>query len=209
VVIERPNSSAIRDPALLINNIDTLRPRRVGVIRDVVHIVHAEGHWKMKTLDEIVGDGHALLGGVRLRVTNILIHVRLHLPFIERMRFADVHGEKIGAILVVVIQSDEVAYLAAKRRSGVAAEYENQRALADAIAQMKRGVAVERQQSDVWSGVADVQIAVAPLRQRIAQKSINVARPAHHVAERSVDTGQNNDQHNRRPFPPTHEFTRL
>jgi hypothetical protein len=82
---------------------------------------------------------------VRLRVANILIHVRLHLPFIEWMRFADVHGEKIGAILIVVIQSDEVAYLAAKWRSGVAAENENQRALADAVAQMKSRMAVEGQ----------------------------------------------------------------
>jgi hypothetical protein len=134
MVIERSDSAAISDLPLLINNVDALRPRRIGVVRDVMHIVDAEGDWKMETLDEIVGDGNALLGGVRLCVTNILIHVRLHLPFIERMRFADVHRKKIRAILVVVIQSDEVAYLAAKWRSRVAAEHQNQRALADAIA---------------------------------------------------------------------------
>jgi hypothetical protein len=156
MVIEWADSTAINNFTLLINNIDALRPRRIGVIRDVMHVVHAEGNWKMETLDEIVGDGDALLGGVRLRVADILIDVRFHLPFIERMRFADVHGKKIRAILIVVVQSDEVAYLAAKWRSGVAAEHQNQRALADAIAQMKSRVAVERQQPHVRRGIADV-----------------------------------------------------
>jgi hypothetical protein len=32
-----------------------------------------------------------------------LIHVGFHLPFIERMSFADIDGEKVGAVLVIVI----------------------------------------------------------------------------------------------------------
>jgi hypothetical protein len=38
------------------------------------------------------------------------------------MRFADVDGEKIGAVFVIVVDFDEVNYLAAEGRSGVAAE---------------------------------------------------------------------------------------
>ena len=154
MVIERANASAVRDLALLINNIDTLRPRRIGVIRDVVHIVHAEGKRKMETLDEIVGDRHPLLGRVRLGVAHALIHVRLHLPFVQRMRFANINRQKIRAIFVIVVEIDEVAYLAAKRRSGIAAENQHQRPLAHTIAQMKSSLPVKRQQTHIRCGVA-------------------------------------------------------
>jgi hypothetical protein len=69
-----------------------------------------------------------------LRVTHALIHVRFHLPFIQRMRFANINRQKIRAIFVIVVEIHEVAYLAAKRRSGVAAEDQHQRPLANAIA---------------------------------------------------------------------------
>jgi hypothetical protein len=145
MVIERPNPTAISDLALFIDDVNALRPRGIGVIGDIVHIIHAEGNWEVKALDEIVGNGHALLRAMRLRVADILIHIRFHLPLVERMRFANIYGEEIRAILVIGIQVDEVAYLAAKRRSRVAAEHQNQRALANAVAQMKSRMPVERQ----------------------------------------------------------------
>ena len=155
MVIERPDSSAIHDLPLLVDDVNPLRPRRIGVIGDVVHIVYREGHREMESLDEIVGDSHALLGGMRLRVAHALIHIRFHLPLIQRVRFTNVNREKIRAILVIVVEIDEVAYLAPKRRSGIAAEYQHQRALADAIAQMKSGLPIQRQQAHIRRGVAD------------------------------------------------------
>jgi hypothetical protein len=143
MIVERPDSAAIRDLSLLINNVDALGPRRIRVIRDVVHIIHAERNREMKTLDEVVRNCHALLRSMRLRVADILILVGLHLPFVERMRFANINGQEIRAILVLVVQSDEVTYLAAKRRSCVAAKHQDQRPPANAIAQMKRRVAIE------------------------------------------------------------------
>ena len=89
-----------------------------------------------------------------LRVAHALIHVRLHLPFIQRVRFANINRQKIRAILVIVVEIDEVAYLAAKRRSGIAAEDQHQRALAHAIAQMKSSLPVKRQQTHIRCGVA-------------------------------------------------------
>jgi hypothetical protein len=209
MIVEWPDSAAIRDLPLLINNVDALGPRRIRVIRNVVHVIHAERNGEVETLDEVVRNCHALLCSMRLRVADILILVGLHLPFVERMRFANVNGQEIRAILVVVIQSDEVTYLAAKRRSCVAAKHQNQRPLANAIAQVKRGVAIKRQQSNIRCGVTDVQTAVAPLRQRVAQKPVHVARAAHHVAERSVGAREHGDQDNPSPLPPAQEFTFL
>jgi hypothetical protein len=80
------------------------------------------------------------------------------------MRFANVNGQKISASFVIVVEIYEVAYLAAEGRSGVAAEDQNERALADAIAEMEFGLSIEAHQRDVRSAVADVEIAAMPLR---------------------------------------------
>src|SRR5271156_1608077 len=118
------------------------------------------------------------------------------------MGFADVHGQKIGAVLVIVVEFCEVAYLAAKRRSGVAAEDEDQRALAEAIAESESRLAIERNQLDIGRLVADAQVSLMPTRQRVAEKSIDVARPADEITERTKARRQDENQRNRRPFPP-------
>lgn len=118
----------------------------------------------MEARDEIVGDGDALRKRSRLHVANILVDVRLHLPFILRMRFANVHSQEIGAIFILVINLDEISNLAAERRSSVAAENHDERAFADALVQIKRGASVERKYTRVRSLVTHMQIALVPLR---------------------------------------------
>jgi hypothetical protein len=44
------------------------------------------------------------------------------LPFVGRMRFAHVNGQKIGVILIVIEDLHDVADLATERRSSEAAE---------------------------------------------------------------------------------------
>jgi hypothetical protein len=111
------------------------------------------------------------------------------------MGFADVNGQKIRASLVIVVEIYEVAYLAAKGRSGVAAENQNERALADAIAETELRLAIEVHQRDIRSAVADVQVAAMPLRQRVAQKAVHVARAAHEMAEHAVNKDENYSQY--------------
>lgn len=143
MVIEWTDPAPVHDLSLLINNVDALRPRRIGMVGDVMHIIDAKRNREVETLNEIISDGYALFGGVRLRVTHTLIHVRLHLPFIKRMRFANVDGQEIRPILVIIVKSDEVTYLAPERWSGIAAKHQNQRPLADAITQVKSSMTVE------------------------------------------------------------------
>jgi hypothetical protein len=59
------------------------------------------------------------------------------------MGFADVDGQEISVIFVVVVDGSDVANLAAEGRSGEAAEDEHQRFLAGAFADVKMFVAVE------------------------------------------------------------------
>jgi 2-polyprenyl-6-methoxyphenol hydroxylase-like FAD-dependent oxidoreductase len=103
------------------------------------------------------------------------------------MRFADVNGQKIRASFVIVIKIYEVAYLAAERWSGVTAKNQDERALADAIAEMELSLAIEAHQRDVRSAIADVEVAAMPLRQRVAQEAVHISRTAHEMAKHAVN----------------------
>lgn len=135
--MERPHPSAIRDVACSIDDVQPLWPRRVSAVRRIAHVIDAKRQRKFVARGEILGDGHALFQRLRLRVANVIFHVGLHLPFVGGMRFADVHGEKIRFVFVIVVNLNDVAHLAAEGRSGEAAKHQDQRACADAFPNMK------------------------------------------------------------------------
>jgi hypothetical protein len=83
------------------------------------------------------------------------------------MGFADVDGEEVGAVFVIVVKIGEVAYLAAEWRSGVAAENEDERSATDAVAQLECGITVEADQRRIRGAIANVQIALAPMGERV------------------------------------------
>jgi len=76
----------------------------------------------VEALSEVVGNRDSLSERFRLRIADAFVQVFLHLPLVERVRLPNVHGQEVGAILVIIIELDEVNYLAAEWRSGVAAE---------------------------------------------------------------------------------------
>ena len=104
--------------------------------------------------DEIVGDGQAVGKIARLRVADIIFHIRFHLPFVGGMRFAHVDSKKIGMVFVVFEDLHDVANLATERWSSKAAENENQRFSAGPFANVKSFTAAERKKLGVGSAVA-------------------------------------------------------
>ena len=152
-VVERPHPSAIHDVPGFIDDVQPLGPGGVGGLGGVAHVINAEGQRKLVARGEILGDGYALPESFRLHVANVIFHVGLHLPFVGGMRLADVNGEKIRVVLVVVVDLNDVAYLAAKRRSSEAAKHQYQRTRADAFANVKMIDAVKRQEANV-GGIA-------------------------------------------------------
>ncbi len=203
MIIKRTQPAAVSDFSGLVDDVNAFRPTSVGEVCRFVHVVHADGQRKMEALDEIVGDGNALRQSLRLRIANVFIHIAFHLPFVLRMRFANINGQEIRLGFVIVIKIDEITYLAAKRRSGITAEDQNKRALADAVAQMELGLSVEAHQRDIRRTIADVEIAAMPLRQGVAQEAVHVTRPAHEMAEHGEAEGENGEQCERCPLPLT------
>ena len=111
-----------------VDDVNALRPRGVGVVGSVAHVIDPEGQRKLESFGEIIRDGHALFQRFWLHITDVIRHVGFHLPFVGGMRFAHVNGQEIGVIFVVVINLNDVANLAAERWSGETAEHQNQRA---------------------------------------------------------------------------------
>ena len=122
VIFERAIAAAISDLAIFIDDVEAFRPCRVRVVGSVIHVIDAERNGILVTFRKIVGDGQAVREIARLRVANIVFDVGFHLPFVGGMRFANVHGQKIGVILVIIEDVNDVADLATKRRSSEAAE---------------------------------------------------------------------------------------
>jgi hypothetical protein len=96
------------------------------------------------------------------------------------MRFAHVDGQKIGVIFVVVENLDDVADLATKRRSSIAAENNHQRAATDALVYVELICTVESEQWSIGSGVAGLEFAAVHIRQGIAEHEEGVLGAARH-----------------------------
>jgi len=122
VIFERAIAAAISDLAIFINDVEAFRPRGIGIVGGVIHVIDAEGNGILVTFRKIVGDGQAVREIARLRVANIVFDVGFHLPLVGGMGFANVYRQKISVILVIIENAHDVADLATERRSGEAAE---------------------------------------------------------------------------------------
>lgn len=155
IVFERPVASFVGNSAGFIHDVQAFRPGGVKVIHGVGHIVHAEGNRIVVALREIVGDGEALLDRFWLHVTNIFLDVGFHLPLVSRVRFANVDGQEICVVFVVVEELYYVAHLATEGWSSKAAKDKDQRLPIDALANLKMIGAVECGQAAVRSCVSN------------------------------------------------------
>jgi hypothetical protein len=102
------------------------------------------------------------------------------------MSLANIDGQEIGVVLVIVVELNDVANLATKRRSSEAAKNEYERAARGFFANMKAGGAIERDKPGIGSGIAHLQIAAVHVGKRIADHVEGIFRAASHKAEKYV-----------------------
>jgi hypothetical protein len=102
------------------------------------------------------------------------------------MSLANVDGEEIGVIFVIIVELNDVADLATERRSSEAAENEYERAASGFFADVKAGRAIERDKPGIGSGVAHSQIAAMHVGKSIADHVEGIFRTASHKAEKNV-----------------------
>ena len=147
IVFEGAVAALVGDVALLVDDVEALGPSGVSIIGGVGHFIDAEGDGVFEALGEVVGDGDALRERFRLGIADVVFvfFVGLHLPLVERVGLADVDGQEIGAVFIVVVDLRDVANLATEGRSSETAENEDQRFAAGPLANVKCFAAVERE----------------------------------------------------------------
>jgi hypothetical protein len=101
--------------------------------------------------------------------------------------FANVDGEEIGAVFIVVVDLRDVADLATERWSSEAAEDEDERFALGAFADVEAGGAVERDESGVGGITTDLEISSVHMRESVADHADGVFGAAGHDAEADAD----------------------
>lgn len=201
VVIERAHAAAVRNVAGFVDDVEAFGPCRVGVVGGVADVIDAEGDGIVEAFDEIVGDGYTLSEGFRLSVTHVVLHVGLHLPLVGGMGFADIDCQKVGVIFVIVVNLHHVTDVAAKGRSSVAAEDDDEGASAGTLADVEMIGTVESHEASVRSVVPNLQAAAMHVGQGIAQHEVCVPGATRHFAKNEKDGKQKNQEYGNRPFP--------
>jgi len=122
------------------------------------------------------------------------------LPLILRVRFTNIDLKEIGAVFVISVKFDEVADPATKWRSSVAAENQDERFCADAIAQVKCIDAIELVKFRVTGAIANAEVAAVHVGKRIADEAVNIFGAAGNHAEKCECQGEENSKANGGPF---------
>jgi hypothetical protein len=92
-----------------------------------------------------------------LREENAFVEVRLQLPAVGRMRLGDVDEDGVGPVAVRAIERVDVARPATKRRSGEAAEDEDERAAGDERVEPDRAVVCVAEELEIRQRIADAE----------------------------------------------------
>jgi hypothetical protein len=106
------------------------------------------------------------------------------------MSFANIDSEEIGVVLVIVIELNDVANLAAERRSSETAEDKDEWAAGGFFSDVKAGRTIERDKPHIRSVVAHLQVAAMHVGKSIADHVEGLFRPARHEAEKDVNPQQ-------------------
>ena len=106
------------------------------------------------------------------------------------MSFANIDSEEIGVVLVIVIELNDVANLAAERRSSETAEDKHEWAAGGFFSDVKAGRTIERDKPRIRSVVAHFQVAAMHVGESIADHVEGIFRAASHERKKDADAHQ-------------------
>jgi hypothetical protein len=126
---ERTGFALVGDPPIDVDDVQAIRPTRVGAFRGIVKRVHHRREFQAEVANTHLPEIAALVKTLRTRKYNLVRQITGHLPDVARVRFLDVHDVERNLIFIFLVQRIQRGNLPAKRRSGIAAEYEHDRFL--------------------------------------------------------------------------------
>src|SRR5262249_27412518 len=163
VISEGTGLALVGHDSPFIEDVKAFRPPGIESIGRILDRIDSDGHLVAESLDEVVGDGNPLGRGLGLRVTDLLLFVGVHLPFVGRMGFLDVDSQESDAITVLSIHPLHTLDRAPERRSSEAAEDEDNGLASNDARERHRRLAVEPYQRHIRSAVAGLELAFLAL----------------------------------------------
>src|SRR3990172_2293903 len=167
--IKRTDPAFVDDPTLSIDDVDALRPGGVAGHGGVAEVVDESLGLDPHPIDQRPREIGAGLESLGLVEDHLRLHVGIHLPLVPGVGFFDVHQDQLDLVLEVLMYFLELGQPGSKRRSGVAAEDQDQRLLAIEIGDLLGTGAVGGGKLEVGSEIphrqgalgADVVLVVA------------------------------------------------
>ena len=127
VEAEGPRFALVRHVAAGVDQVKSVRPCRVRLLRGVTEFVQHGGDVDSQLADTGAGDETALFFAPRTREDDIVLNIALHLPDVAGVRLGNVNHQERDLLSVLLIELVEGRNLPPKRRSSVASKYEHHR----------------------------------------------------------------------------------
>jgi len=118
-----------RDLSIALNQVEAVRPAGVGGFHLIIKTINQRRELDMQLPNASASHRRALLLVTRTAEQNVIADVALHLPDVGGMSFKNVDSVEVDLALVLLGQLVQGGNLPPKRRSGIAAENENDRPL--------------------------------------------------------------------------------
>ena len=143
--------SGVGDLAITTDDVESFRPRGIGDVNAVVHVVDNTGHGQAQCCGALLSDFAPCEYIHWLGEHNAFVDIGIHLPFIARVCFLDVDEEESHAIAVLIVQLFQGVSLTPERRSCPASEDQHDWSCRLKLGQRDHFTAVERRQCEIRS----------------------------------------------------------
>ena len=135
---KRAGLALIDNATAPVDKVDPVRPSGVGPLHRVVKSIDQGRKFYAQFANACAGNVFAFFKISRAGKYDLILDIALHLPDVAGVRFQDVDGIELNAILVLIVELVESGNLPPEGRSSVAAEHEHHRLLRDEGGELDR-----------------------------------------------------------------------
>lgn len=126
---KRARLALVSNAALRVDQVNAIRPARICLFGRIAKLVEHGRKLDTKFPHASSSDERAIFFGFWARENDLVFDIALHLPNVAGMRFGNVDNQKSNPPAILLVEFIEGRNLPPKRRSRVAAEYQNHRLL--------------------------------------------------------------------------------
>jgi hypothetical protein len=122
---KRPRSALICNAAFGVDQVDAIRPARIGLFGRIAKFVEHGRKLYTEFSHASPSDEGAIFFSFRARKNHLVLDIALHLPNVAGMRFGNVDHQESNPPAILLVELIEGGNLPPERRSSVATEYQN------------------------------------------------------------------------------------